>query len=325
MNRLVWGTVLVLAWVPGCEVLAGVQDKYLALDASTNEASDTPVPSGGDDGSASSKAPDATAPGGGDGAADGGAVPSSGDSGSSDGATGAAPNPAFVAPDAGSTDPSAPCAQQGLNLFCDDYDLVTSVDKNWTYELLTDDGGTLSLFDGACTSPPQSLQVQAPASTGDQQLSTGFDVKTALTQSFRLAFDVRLDMDTLEGLPQMTTIAQIVGSETPDAQKVRKMEIDYQILSSGSAQLQCFMTEGSSTATIISFPAPPLHEWARVVVSYDATAGITAYQDGVVVGSNATVAGAPDQTSFIVGMVYQVPPGSQFMTYELDNVVFKGN
>jgi hypothetical protein len=41
MNRLAWGAVGALVWVQGCELVAGVEDKYLVtLDGSPDAAFD---------------------------------------------------------------------------------------------------------------------------------------------------------------------------------------------------------------------------------------------------------------------------------------------
>ncbi len=314
MNRLVWGTVLILRWIPGCEFVAGVQDKVLALDAAPFEAGAvSPVPSGDDaEPPTPEGGPDATTSDAGPGDADAGTQ--------ADAAPDAPVDPAFLAPDAGTTDPSAPCEGQGTYLFCDDFDLVTAVGQLWTYTLTTDDGGTLALDTRAYTSPSQSLEVVAPASTGDQLMAAGYDVASSLSTSFRLAFDVRLDVDSVEGLPQQSTLAQVTASRSG-----AKMELDYQILSTGSAQLQVYAGADGGAPLNVPLPLPPLRTWTRLVIAYDTTNGVEVLQNGVMVGSNPGDAGAPEQTKFLVGMVYQVPPGSELLTLEFDNVVFRGN
>jgi hypothetical protein len=310
MKRLISsGAFLLVASATGCELVAGINDKVLSneptdatagqdtavdvtethLDASTDPSTDA------ESGVESSVSPqDAEA---------------SLESGSADAAD--------ASVDAGTADPSAPCSMQAAYLLCDDFDTEATVSEDWQYQDLTSDGGSMGFFSGAYTSPPRSIQVASPATTGSQQVALGATVGT-LNTSFRLAFDLRLDVDSLLGVPT-TAVAQVVGKRTGPI-----MQINY-LVHPGSAELQSYLSLDGGVPQSITLPPPPLRSWTRIVIAYDTGAGMAVYEDGLRIGSDPTaVGGAPKVTLLQMGMVYQVPPGTGAIRFELDNVVFMG-
>jgi hypothetical protein len=318
MTRVGWRAIILLALAtPACELVAGVEDRYLV---STGPDAESAALDADDGSSPSNRAPDAA----GDARVADSTVDSPGDGDASDGGDAtllaeAGPNPDDTAPDAGTLDPSAPCSGQTQYLFCDDFNYDSVVGEGWTYALLKDDGGALDFYDAAYTSAPRSLQVQAPASTGDQLVVLGQVFSSPLTTRFRLAFDLRIDVDSLEPLP-ISTVAQVLAKRDGG----QPLELDYQLLPSGVAHLHMFIATDGGVPTDIDLPAPPLRTWTRLVIAYDVTAGVTVLEDGATIGASPMVGGVPELTQFQVGMVYQTPPGTADLLLELDNVVFKG-
>jgi hypothetical protein len=328
--------MLLAGLTAGCELVAGIQDKYLATaDAggAATDPSETGVTQGDDSTDAG-----ATRPGSNDAT-----VPATGETDAMDATTSAPPstdaadayvaaqdapaapdsggeNPSRTAPDAGTTDPSAPCSGQPAFLFCDDFDTETTVAEGWTWMIDTNDGGTSSFDTAAYTSPPRSLQVIAPAppsSSVNQVL--GLDLGT-LTSQVRLAFDVRLDMASMASLPN-TAIAQILG-----ARQGTGMEIDYVFRTNQAPAIEAYLSEDGGAPIIIPLPSPPLQTWTRLVVVYDVSAGITVYEDGVQIGANASAAaGVPNDTKVQMGMIYEVGTGSGTLQMEMDNIVVRGH
>ncbi len=342
MNRRIWSSVIVLGLTGGCELVAGIQDRYLVADpgdATTGDADSTHDDSATrTDGESSIDSQDAAPTEGGATDATTGQdaatvvdaaapvdAPTIVDAGTDaataivEATTPDAGSGNFTPPDAGTVDPSAPCSQQGTTLFCEDFDEETAVAQDWLYEIDTVDGGSLAFFMGAYTSPPRSMQVTSPVAPSSSVLDVlGKQLTTSLTSRFSLAFDVRLEMNTLAGLP-LTTIAQMIAQR----QGV-PMQFNFEISSSGS-DLQAFTSaDGGGAATMITLPALPLRQWTRVVLAYDASTGITITEDGLVVGTNAAVGGAPGTLQFQMGMVFQIPPGTAPQQFEMDNIVVRG-
>jgi hypothetical protein len=323
MHRQRWTAVVSLvALSSSCELVASLQDKYLVgVDGSSSDRIDASVPAS-DDGGPSERdssesdvedAADATAP-----IADATAPIVDAPILDAPLVTEAAPPDPKAAPDAGTTDPSVPCAQQPPNLFCDDFDQDTTPGAAWTYEVTTADGGALAFATDAYTSPTRSLLVTSPATNGSQQLVLG-EVLSPLNSQLRLAFDLRIDMDSFEG-PPLTTVAQVLATRNGE-----KLELDLQLLPPSSARLHAFLGGDGGASVDLLFPMPPLRAWTRIVVAYDASAGITVYEDGQPMGNAPAGPGGTTQTLFQIGMVYQTPPGTLPIRVELDNVVFRGN
>src|SRR5580698_9241951 len=125
MNRPTCAVMVLAGLAAGCELVAGIHDKYLATDGAapvmlqtdtgvtpgddSMDGSHTPldatVPETGDAGAAALDAPSTSPPGD----ANTGVVDAMGTGGGND-----------TPPDAGTTDPSAPCSGQPAFKFCDD-------------------------------------------------------------------------------------------------------------------------------------------------------------------------------------------------------------
>jgi hypothetical protein len=311
----------------GCELVAGIQDKYLTTgDAASaaNPPTDTGINPADDSTDAGVERSDASVPATGD--ADATVSPDSPQTQPPDDAAGSTADANGggndTPPDAGKTDPSAPCTGQPAFKFCDDFDHDTTVGQKWEYSLSSIDGGSSSFYTGAYTSSPQSLQIIAPVAPSTQNQLLGVDLNNFSSQ-IRLAFDLRVDMDTLSSLPT-TCVAQILGARqgTPGTE----LELDYLLRPNQGAVLVAYVSEDGGPALNIGMPAPPLRTWTRIVVVYDVIAGITVYEDGVQVGANASgAAGVPNDTKIQVGMIYEFGGGSATLQMEMDNIVVRGN
>ena len=308
----------------GCELVAGIHDKYLATDGAvpvisqmdtgitpgddSMDGSHTPfdatVPETGDAGAAAVDAPSTSPPGD----ASTGVVDAMGSGGGND-----------TPPDAGTTDPSAPCSGQPAFKFCDDFDTESTVAQGWEYSLASIDGGSSSFYAGAYTSPPRSLQIVAPVAPSSQNQLLGLDLGVFNSQ-VRFAFDLRIDMDSVASLPD-TCVAQLLGSRQGTG-----MELDYILKPNQGAVLEAYVSPDGGPALNIGLPGPPLRTWTRIVVVYDVSAGVTVYEDGVQVGASAAAAaGVPNDTKIQIGMIYEFGGGSATLQMEMDNVVVRGN
>lgn len=323
MNRPTWVVLVLAGLAAGCELVAGIQDKYLATTDTGPQIgpSDTGMQQMPDD--AASPHPDAT-------------VTETNDAGPTVDAletadapvdAGTAPvdaaidagNGNFTPPDAGTTDPSAPCTMQPSYIFCDDFDTETMIGQPWTWRIFTVDGGASSFATSAYTSPSRSFEVVAPPAGPPSVELLGLDLG-ALSSTVRLAFDLRIDMDSLNGLAP-TAIAQILGARSGPV-----MELDDAIRPNQGAELVGYVSLDGGPAINIPLPAPPLRAWTRIVVAYDMGTGVTVYQDGQQVGANASAAtGAPNDTKIQVGMIYENGVGSATLQMEMDNVVVRGH
>lgn len=336
MNRPTCAVLVLAGLAAGCELVAGIQDKYLTTpDAGGvgiapsetgvtpgDDTTDAPIARTEDD------ATDPQQPRDADVAMDAGSPPQQQ---AVDAADASAPvtaptdsgggNGAFSAPDAGSTDPSAPCSAQPAFLFCDDFDTESKVGDSWGWSLSSVDGGSTAFSTAAYTSSPRSVQIVAPAAMSPHDQLLGLDLGV-LTGQVRLAFDLRLDMDSLSALPD-TAIAQILG-----ARQGTPLELDYLLRPNQGAVLEAYVAEdgGPSANVNIDLPTPPLRAWTRIVIVYDVTAGITVFEDGVQVGASAvSAAGAPNDTKIQVGMIYEITAASATLQMEMDNIVVRGH
>jgi hypothetical protein len=325
MNRFVPGIALLLGTSVGaCELVAGIENKtYVdnAVDATAGDATGTGAldASGSADGTGGEPLADAGA-GNADASADDAVADvevTDGTSPKDAGWIDAAPE--FTAPDAGTTDPSAPCVEQPTNLFCDDFDIETAVVQKWEYQVVSDDGGALALYTGAYTSPGDSLLVVAPASTGTTQTVLGSIPSNSLATQFRLAFDLRIDMDSLADTPT-TAIAQLLAQRQGTG-----MSLNFYLLPTGQAQLDALVGPDGGALRTTLLPVLPLRTWVRLVIVYDVTAGVTVLENGRVIGTDpGATGGAPGPTQFLMGMAYQLPPGTDTIRLEMDNIVFRG-
>jgi hypothetical protein len=328
MKQPTWVVFVLAGLAGGCELVAGIQDKYLATTDTGGLVgpSDTGVPPTDDSDvvtdAGTIRPPDATQPQGVDAPTSMSDAPTSIDDAPTDAGTPPAPDAmdagsnAYTPPDAGTTDPSAPCSKQSGYLFCDDFDSVAMVKDTWTWGIFTVDGGSTAFTSTAYTSPSRSMQVISPVVPPPSVELLGLDLGS-LSAQIRLAFDLRLEMDSLTGLPT-TAIAQILGGS--------KIELDYQLRAGAGAMLQCFVSQDGGPTINIPLPAPPLRQWTRIVIAYDMSAGVKVYEDGVQIGSStAAAAGVPNDTKIQVGMIYQNGAGSTVLQMEMDNVVISGH
>jgi hypothetical protein len=225
----------------------------------------------------------------------------------------------FTPPDAGTTDPSAPCSGQPAFLFCDDFDTETTFSQGWGCFINQIDGGTAGFFSGAYTSPSRSLQITAPVTGVVQSQLLGLDLGSLKTQ-IRLAFDLRIDMDSLTNIPD-TCIAQILGARVGTG-----MELDYLLRPNQGALLSAFVAQDGGPPNMnIILPVPPLRTWTRIVMVYDVSAGVTVYEDGQQIGAYGSGAGVPNDTKVQVGVVYDNGTSSATLQMEMDNVVVRGH
>ncbi len=323
MNQPTWVVLVLAGLAAGCELVAGIQDKYLATADTGPQTgpSDTGIQQAPDD--AAAPHPDATVTETNDAGTTVDALETAdapGDAGVAqvDAAIDAG-NGSFTPPDAGTTDPSAPCTKQSTYIFCDDFDTEAMIGQPWGWRIFTVDGGASSFATSAYTSPPRSFEVVAPPAGPTSSEMLGLDLGT-LNSQVRLAFDLRIDMDSLNGLAP-TAIAQIIGTRSGV-----NMEFDYVIRPNQGAQLVSYVSLDGGPAINIPLPAPPLRTWTRIVVAYDVGTGVTVYEDGQQVGANASAAaGAPNDTKIQVGMIYEIGAGSATLQMEMDNVVVRGH
>jgi hypothetical protein len=330
MNQPTWAVLVLAGLAAGCELVAGIQDKYLAAaDASGVEMAPPDTGSSVSDDATDAgtvRPPDATLPETTDAppqvadAPEEAVAPADVGSPPADARAEASQSNAFTAPDAGTTDPSAPSAMQPSSfLFCDDFDSVTTIAQTWSWGIFTIDGGATGFTEAAYTSPMRSMQVVAPPHAPPPVELLGLDLGV-LTNQVRLAFDLRVEMDSLSSLPT-TAVAQILG-----ARQGVGLELDYQLRPNQGALLQCFVSQDGGPSINIPLPEPPLRTWTRMVIAYDATAGITVYEDGAQIAANASAAGGNlNDTKIQVGMIYQNGVGSGTLQMEMDNVVVRGH
>jgi len=265
-----------------------------------DESSDTSTPTdSGEVGDAPSAADGAT-----DVAAEGPSEASGPEAG--DGGDGGAP-----------LDPDVPCAQQPLNLYCNDFDSVNPLSTwSWTYNSNPDGGSILQLDTTAYVSPPRSVQVVAPPVTSQIQLAR--DVGTLYT-SFRLAFDLRVDMSTLANIPQIG-VAQVLVARTTGT-----LQVNYVIGPGAAAALQVFGATDGGPALNVGVATPTPMTWARIAIAYDSTAGISVYRNGQLEGTLSVGPGAPGDTTIIMGDAFVNASGTQTVTTEEDNIVITGH
>lgn len=210
------------------------------------------------------------------------------------------------------SEPDLPCAQQGTYLFCDDFDSVTSVTQNWSGDVEALEGGTWSLDTIDYVSSPASARATGPA-LANGQMDNYLDVPP-LTYWIRVAFDLRVDVSSYVGIPYLG-IANLyvdVGSGT---------SILYAIQQNGTAEIVASNPHGNETYVVA---APPLGTWVRIVLQYDGSTGMTAWQSGTQIASDGTCAGTtPSGPQLFLG-ASGVAGSSEAFALEIDNVVVRG-
>jgi hypothetical protein len=223
-------------------------------------------------------------------------------------------------PNAGTVDPSAPCNEQQAYVFCEDFDTEAAPDSDWDYQSV---GGTgaLSFSSTAYTSPMRSLHATSTmggdASVSQASLGKAFG---SFSTQLRLAFDFWINTGTFDGLPVLG-IAQIHGTPATGASQV---SINVEYTPTVGFQVEAYLSGMSSPPTSVPIPYPALGSWTRVVLSYS-SAGILVYENGLQVASNpAATVGGLTSVSFQIGDVYAIPPATQNVDIQFDNVVLSG-
>ncbi|HEX3346030.1 MAG TPA: hypothetical protein VHS09_15710 [Polyangiaceae bacterium] len=215
-------------------------------------------------------------------------------------------------------DPDVPCDQQPTNLFCDDFDSEPEAGDGWLWDIVMG-GGTVDLSTAQPESPPRSALFMIPGAPASAQL--GQNVGTDLQTGYRLAFDLRVDLDaaSFANIPQVAPAQLYRTSGSSD-----QLTVAYVLGPGAQAYVQVFEgSAGSPTNVTLSRPPPP-QAWTRIVLVYDAQQGLTILEDGASIGASAAAAhGAPGLTSIIVGAVYSNGAGGA-TTLEVDNVVLRG-
>jgi hypothetical protein len=142
-------------------------------------------------------------------------------------------------------------------------------------------------------------------------------ILTNLGARFRLAFDLRLDVDP-GAWPDLTTVgvAQVLTGG---------FQVEYEI-GPGTSQVNASSGGAAPVNTSAKVPLPALATWVRVTIAYDGAAGVTfAIADQPPVAIPQTALGATTgDVKFIVGVVYVNQPGTATMQLNVDNVVVRG-
>jgi hypothetical protein len=211
-------------------------------------------------------------------------------------------------------EPDLPCAQQGTYLFCDDFDSVATVDQTWSGSVVALDGGTWSLDTSDHVSSPASARAAGPAlaPSGVGQLDDYLNVPP-LTSWIRLALDVRVDVPTYIGIPMVGVAHIYLDAST---------SILYEILQNGTAQIVVFTSSGANNFPVA---APPVGTWVRIVLQYDRSTGMTAWQSGSAIASDGAASGVtPSAPIVFLGATGVQGTSSEPFALEIDNVVVRG-
>jgi len=216
-------------------------------------------------------------------------------------------------------DPDVPCSQQPSFLYCNDFDSVTSAAQTWDFAYLSnpDSGALLQIDSTDYVSPPHSVQVIAPTVNGISEVQLGKDVGI-LSSNCRLAFDVRVDVSTLTGLPQVGLAQMYIERAT------NPLQVNYVVGPGSTSTVQVYGSTDAAGPINLSLSVPTPMAWARVVLAYDSVNGITVFRNGQQVGSLAVGPGAPGDTKIIMGNSFINTGGTETVTTEEDNIVLSG-
>ena len=277
MSRPFLASGALLACLSGCELVAGIGDKTLV------------------DGSAP---PDVMQP-----TQDAGDAP-------------------MAQPDAG-PDPDLSCSQlQQLFtdiVFCDDFDTDQAggspLGTKWMWKTIMG-GGTQVVDSTYAVSAPNSAQFTFPQTNSAAQIGIGPTPWAPLSNSFRLAFDVRPD-GAFAGIAQSGVMQIVFGS----------LEYNYAIGPGDTQFVQVYSGPGDTNlATTVTFSIPPqVGVWERVVLAYDTTNGFTAYVNGALAGTDIPRGTPGVVQDLIAGNVYVSGSPSSTFQVELDNIVLRGD
>jgi hypothetical protein len=212
--------------------------------------------------------------------------------------------------------PDLPCSQQPSGFFfCADFDEVDDAGYGWSYPF-TEMSATIGLSDEYYRSKPRSGQVYAPPTMGSQA-QLGLNVTA--TQSLTVAFDLRVDVDDQTKLPPQVGVMQVV----PGSGSGRSI-----IYALGSQGAQIIVYDGTGAMTAGGTTPPPGRTWTRLVFVYDATKGLTAFEDGQMLTGAPSLTGALSgmvQVIFGADFVYDPSAGNEAFQAELDNIVVWNN
>jgi hypothetical protein len=326
------------AGLASCEALVGISDKELASpDTGSADGDgraggeaggdDSPTPT---DGTVGGDHTTTDAPVGNSGdASDGGNVATdtgtTGDTGGPndgarpvDSATDAPASTGDGGDGAPPMDPDVPCSQQPTFIYCNDFDSVSTVGDTWdyTYNNNAEGGAILQLCSTTYVSPPHSVQMITPPAVSDD-IQLGKDVGT-LYSGCRLAFDVRVDVSTLTGIPQII-VAQLYLERA-----INPLQVNLAVGPGDQAALQV-MGASDAGPTYVNISAPTPMTWVRLAIAYDLTAGVSVYENGQLQGTLAVGSGEPGDTKIIMGDSFVGTGGSQTVTTEEDNIVLSGH
>jgi hypothetical protein len=332
--------VLLAAGVASCEALVGIKDRELAPQdgSATGPGSDgasTEVGAGDGDDIRADGAPGTpgdgmtdvgvSADGGGEqeesgGNDAGGSRSDGGDAGAVDAPVGDGGGVVVDAADGAlPMDPDVPCAQQPSFLYCNDFDSVSSAGQTWDFDYLSnpDSGAVLQIDSTTYVSAPHSVQIIAPTVGAVSEIQLGKDVGI-LSSNCRLAFDVRIDVSTFNGIPQVG-VAQMYIQRT-----VNPLQVNYVIGPGAVSSVQVYGTTDSGGPINVPVSAPTPMGWARIVLAYDSVTGLSVYKNGQLQGTLGVGPGAPGDTKIIMGNPFINTDGTQTVTTEEDNIVLSG-
>ena len=108
--------------------------------------------------------------------------------------------------------------------------------------------------------------------SGTASAQLGQHVGTPST-SYRLAFDLRVDVTDLSSIPQVG-VAQVYRDSSPD-----QLSVNY-VLGPGPQANAQFFEGASGTQTVVSLDLPPLQTWTRIVLVYAVDQGVTVIEGG---------------------------------------------
>jgi len=319
-----------------CQLVAGIQDRVLvsgdgsslgakpALDATTGDSDDRgDSPSASDDGPLLvDPSPDgASFMDASTGASADVSTPSDASSGPVDapvdGSGSGLDSSSVVDASSGDAFAGTPCSSQTSYIFCDDFDSITQASTGWTWTNFGVDAGSVALGHNAPATPPNCLAVVVPPILGSNSMGEGLGT----VGQFTLAFDLRIDTNSLDDIPY-AIVAQVVV----DQGDAGAASFNYSLGTGASRAVQLYTAAG--TQTFISLPVPPLHQWMHVTLAYSTAAGFSTTQDGVSMAIDSNFSIVPGTATLIVAEVYATP-GSPAQTgtlsYSMDDIVIQGS
>jgi hypothetical protein len=211
-------------------------------------------------------------------------------------------------------DASVPCMDQAGYLFCDDFDHEARLQDRW-YFVFGKGGGTVDYDTIDYTSSPRSVVFTTPMDM-PAQAQLGQQNFPITNPGFEVAFDLRIDIDSYDGILQMGLL-QAQSQESA-------FTLNYVLGPGPQAAIELYQA-GSTTPRTTAVPPPALRKFVRVAMRYDAAAGAAVLYDGVPAASApGYTVGAPGMMMFILGVVYiNGSAPSSTMKLEADNFVIR--